>query len=236
MIWANDGVCCLIGCRKKVRHWAQLVSQNILGFLISVNPSNDINTAIIDILFIYIYNIHEPTRFQSSTLFFQQKTAQLGRPYLVGGFKYFLFSPLLGGMIQFDGHIFQMGWNHQLVMFKSTTRDASDVRGSPSGRRLQRYPLASATWRVKRRCYVHDRLCGEWLVYIMIFIYIHMYTCKYVHIHLYIYMGSWLYYPILQWFVTYTPFCHFWKNCYVLNSLSPEEIAGSYVSKSKMPS
>ena len=31
-----------------------------------------------------------------------------------GGFKYFLFSPLLGEMIQFDKHIFQMGWfNHQ---------------------------------------------------------------------------------------------------------------------------
>ena len=26
-----------------------------------------------------------------------------------GGFKYFLFSPLLGEMIQFDEHIFQMG-------------------------------------------------------------------------------------------------------------------------------
>ena len=31
------------------------------------------------------------------------------------GFKHFLFSPLLGEMIQFDEHIFQMGWfNHQL--------------------------------------------------------------------------------------------------------------------------
>ena len=36
--------------------------------------------------------------------------------YLGGGFKYFLFSPLPGEMIQFDEHIFQMGWfNHQLV-------------------------------------------------------------------------------------------------------------------------
>ena len=27
----------------------------------------------------------------------------------------FIFTPLLGEMIQFDGHIFQMGWfNHQL--------------------------------------------------------------------------------------------------------------------------
>ena len=40
-------------------------------------------------------------------------------PYLAGGFKYLLFSPLLvlGEIIQFDEHIFQMGWlNHQLVI------------------------------------------------------------------------------------------------------------------------
>ena len=37
--------------------------------------------------------------------------------YLGGGFKYFLFSPLLEGMIQFDEHIFPRGWfNHQLDM------------------------------------------------------------------------------------------------------------------------
>ena len=36
---------------------------------------------------------------------------------LGGGFKYFLFSSLPGGMIQFDEHIFQMGWfNHQPVV------------------------------------------------------------------------------------------------------------------------
>ena len=36
---------------------------------------------------------------------------------LGGGFKYFLFSSLFGEMIQFDEHIFQMGWfNHQLVL------------------------------------------------------------------------------------------------------------------------
>ncbi len=35
--------------------------------------------------------------------------------WLGGGFKYFLFSPLPGEMIQFDySNIFQMGWNHQL--------------------------------------------------------------------------------------------------------------------------
>ena len=34
---------------------------------------------------------------------------------LGGGFKHVLFLPLLGEMIQFDEHIFQMGWfNHQL--------------------------------------------------------------------------------------------------------------------------
>ena len=32
--------------------------------------------------------------------------------FLVGGFKYFSFSPLLGEDFQFD-NIFQMGWNHQ---------------------------------------------------------------------------------------------------------------------------
>jgi len=36
---------------------------------------------------------------------------------LGGGFKYvFIFTPNPGEMIQFDDHIFQMGWfNHQLV-------------------------------------------------------------------------------------------------------------------------
>ena len=39
-------------------------------------------------------------------------------PCLGGGFKYFLFSSLLGEDFQFDEHIFQMGWfNHQLVVF-----------------------------------------------------------------------------------------------------------------------
>ena len=36
------------------------------------------------------------------------------RDLLGGRSKYFLFSPRLGEMIQFDEHIFQMGWNHQL--------------------------------------------------------------------------------------------------------------------------
>ena len=33
--------------------------------------------------------------------------------WLGSGFKHFLFSPLFGKKIQFDDHIFQMGWNHQ---------------------------------------------------------------------------------------------------------------------------
>ena len=35
--------------------------------------------------------------------------------FLGGVFKYILFSPLLGEDSHFDDHIFQMGWNHQLV-------------------------------------------------------------------------------------------------------------------------
>jgi len=35
-----------------------------------------------------------------------------------GGFRYLLFSTLPGEMIQFEKHIFQMGWiNHQLVLW-----------------------------------------------------------------------------------------------------------------------
>ena len=41
--------------------------------------------------------------------------------FLGGGFKYiFIFTPIPGEMIQFDEHIFQMGWNHQLVVKHST--------------------------------------------------------------------------------------------------------------------
>ena len=40
----------------------------------------------------------------------------LGSLYLGGGFIFVVFTPILGEMIQFDEHIFQMGWfNHQLV-------------------------------------------------------------------------------------------------------------------------
>ena len=34
---------------------------------------------------------------------------------LNGDFKYFfIFTPKIGEMIQFDDYIFQLGWNHQL--------------------------------------------------------------------------------------------------------------------------
>ena len=39
--------------------------------------------------------------------------------YLGDGFKYFLCSSLFGEMIHFDEHIFQMGWNHQPVLFRN---------------------------------------------------------------------------------------------------------------------
>ena len=43
---------------------------------------------------------------------------------LGGGFKYFLFSPLLGDVSHFDDHIFQMGWfNHQLDLYEIAQKD-----------------------------------------------------------------------------------------------------------------
>ena len=51
-------------------------------------------------------NIRGPKNRLLWLLLFQKK--------LAGGFKYFLFSSLPGEMIQFDEHIFQRGWNHQL--------------------------------------------------------------------------------------------------------------------------
>ena len=50
-------------------------------------------------------------------------TAKALKNDLGGGFKYFLFSPLPGEMVEFDEHIFQMGWfNHQLVMLEKMIR------------------------------------------------------------------------------------------------------------------
>ena len=41
------------------------------------------------------------------------------KTYLGGGNSniFGIFTPIPGEMIQFDEHIFQMGWNHQLVFF-----------------------------------------------------------------------------------------------------------------------
>ena len=50
----------------------------------------------------------------------KKKTTVSVYDYLVGGFKYFTFSPLFGEDFQFDEHIFQMGWfNHQPVILES---------------------------------------------------------------------------------------------------------------------
>ena len=39
-----------------------------------------------------------------------------------GGFKYFSCSPLLREIIQFDEHMFQMGWNHPLRKFTPSAK------------------------------------------------------------------------------------------------------------------
>ena len=36
--------------------------------------------------------------------------------WVVATHIFFIFTPIPGEMIQFDEHIFQMGWNHQLDM------------------------------------------------------------------------------------------------------------------------
>ena len=56
---------------------------------------------------------------------------------LVGGFKYFLFSPLPGKISSLT-YIFQMGWNHQLEMYccdlsAQEAVDRSGARWGPSG-------------------------------------------------------------------------------------------------------
>ena len=40
--------------------------------------------------------------------------AKNNHPLGVGFKHFFIFTPKIGEMIQFDEHIFQMGWNHQL--------------------------------------------------------------------------------------------------------------------------
>ena len=46
--------------------------------------------------------------------------------YLIwGGFIFSIFIPIPGKLIQFDEHIFQMGWNHQLVLYFMGDSDVS---------------------------------------------------------------------------------------------------------------
>ena len=51
----------------------------------------------------------------------------LYKVWLVGGFKYFLFSSILGEDSHFDDHIFQRGWNHQPVIFPE--REVTTIYG-----------------------------------------------------------------------------------------------------------
>ena len=75
-----------------------------------------------------------------------QRTTALNifRIYILGWwFQRFLFSPLPGNMIQFDGHIFQMGWfNHQLdILFQW-----GDAKWSTT--QFLHVEPAASTWRV----------------------------------------------------------------------------------------
>ena len=49
---------------------------------------------------------------------------------LGGGFKYFLCSPLLGEMIQFDEHIFQSTWNERRIFFRPFEICLEDPKGA----------------------------------------------------------------------------------------------------------
>ena len=62
-------------------------------------------------------------------------TLQVHGHFLGGGCKHFLFSPLLGEMIQFDEHIFQMGWfNYQLVQVHGSFWFAVSLKGIVLGK------------------------------------------------------------------------------------------------------
>ena len=86
---------------------------------------------------------------------------------LGGGFKHFLFSPLPGEMIQFDEHIFQMGWfNQQLGLFQHP-QCPHDVSGTIH-RHLEVVPCPTwARWTLhgekKRRLAMPHRILNGWL-------------------------------------------------------------------------
>ena len=61
--------------------------------------------------------VEEIASFVGADLRYGPAKLRVGNLFLGGGFKHFLFSPLLVEDFQFDEHIFQMGWfNHQLVV------------------------------------------------------------------------------------------------------------------------
>ena len=67
---------------------------------------------------------------QMCDFFVPLNSPQNGLTCLGGAFKYVLFSPLPGEMIQFDEHIFQMGRNHQLdLVWKIKVVDTPKNKG-----------------------------------------------------------------------------------------------------------
>ena len=81
---------------------------------------------------------------------FQRYLAEKHEALLGGGFNYFLFLPLPGEMIQFDVHIFQMGWfNHQLVLLEK----GRSLGLSPGASLFQTFPfdrIPKETWDSQR--------------------------------------------------------------------------------------
>ena len=72
-----------------------------------------------------------------------------GKQKLGGGFKYMLFSPLFGEMVQFYSYFFQLGWNHQLESLSiHMARFRLHPNLSPNGWRL----YIPVTWGLESRC------------------------------------------------------------------------------------
>ena len=127
-LWYVFDTCCHTRIMK-IFFWKSWLSVSIischyiLGYLRYISIQKDVttiwgfpkmvnipqNTPIVNHFFVGkpMVVLGKPTIFGNTHIFTQ--FAPLG-----GGFKYFLFSSLPEEMIQFDDHIFQMGWNHQL--------------------------------------------------------------------------------------------------------------------------
>ncbi len=69
---------------------------------------------------------HEVQPMKSPWLVLKWKHFATIKSNWVGDF-YIICSPLLGEMIQFDEHIFQMGWNHQLGKYNMTYQHVPTV-------------------------------------------------------------------------------------------------------------